>query len=309
MKAFRLYEAQGGLELKEAEMACPVLKPGECLIRVRAAGVTPTELHWYPTTHAKSGAPRHLAVPGHEFSGAVAGRGIQVVGFEIGDEVFGMNDWFAEGATAEFCTAKPAWIARKPARLTHAEAASAPIGALTAWQGLYDRAKLQSGERVLIHGGSGSVGVYAVQLAHAIGARVLTTASKRNQDLLVELGASQVIDYRSERFEEMARDIDVVFDAVGGDTLKRSWSVLKPGGRLVTIAPDSEGTSDERAKQAFFIVEPRGDQLAEIAGMFDAGKLRAFVDAAVPFEKAPEAYVGALAGRLGRGKIVIAIGT
>src|SRR5215831_1120932 len=137
-----------------------------------------------------------------------------------------MNDWYAQGASAEFCCAPPTAIARKPARLTHVEAASIPIDALTAWQGLFDRAHLQAGERVLIHGGAGGVGVLAIQLARLRGAHVLTTASGHDRDFLLRLGARQVIDYHTERFEDVAGNVDVVFDAVGGETLRRSWSVL-----------------------------------------------------------------------------------
>jgi NADPH:quinone reductase-like Zn-dependent oxidoreductase len=140
-----------------------------------------------------------------------------------------------------------------------------PIGALTAWQGLFERARLQAGERVLIHGGSGAVGVFAIQLARRTGAHVITTASSRNFDFLSQLGANEVIDYRLDRFEDRARDLDVVFDAVGGETLKRSWSLLKPQGRMVTIAADSEGTKDERIEKAFFIVEPNQKELTEIS--------------------------------------------
>src|SRR4030095_12701778 len=130
------------------------------------AGVIATELRWYPTTHTKTGGDRSSAIPGHEFSGVVAALGAGTGDWAVGDEIYGMNDWFAEGATAQFCLARPASVARKPERLSHAEAASVPISALTAWQGLLERARLRAGERVLIHGGAGSVGLFAVQLAH-----------------------------------------------------------------------------------------------------------------------------------------------
>src|SRR5207244_2617740 len=168
----------------------------------------------------------------------------------VGQEVFGMNDWYAQGATAEFCCAPPSAIAPKPARLTYVEAASVPIGALTAWQGLFDRARLQAGERVLVHGGAGAVGIFAIQLARLHGAHVTTTASARNLACVSQLGAEQVIDYRAVHFEDNIRDMDVIFDTVGGETLRRSWAVLKPGGRMITIAADSETTTDDRVKQA-----------------------------------------------------------
>jgi NADPH:quinone reductase-like Zn-dependent oxidoreductase len=292
-----------GLFLAEAKMPEPA--PGELLIRVCAVGITPTELQWQPTTHTKSGDVRRHAIPGHEFSGVVAavGAGADV---PVGQEVFGLNDWYADGACAEFCLTLPSAVARKPARLTHAEAASIPIAALTAWQGLYGRARLQSGERVLIHGGSGAVGVLAIQLARRRGAHVITTASARNCELLLQLGAEQVIDYRSQRFENVVRHVDVVFDTVGGATLDRSWDVLKPGGRLVTIAASGEATVSERAKQAFFIVEPNRQQLVEIAGQLEAGQLQPVVDAVVPFDQTAAAFAGSHSiPRRGCGRTVV----
>ena len=184
--------------LVSAEVKTPQPGRGEVLIRVHAVGVTHTELLWQPTTHTKSGENRRHAIPGHEFSGTIAAVGAGADG-AVGEEVFGMNDWYAQGATAEFCCAPPSAIALKPARLTHVEAASVPIDALTAWQGLFERAQLQAGERVLIHGGAGAVGVLAIQLARLHGAHVLTTASGHDRDFLLQLGAQQVIDYHTGR--------------------------------------------------------------------------------------------------------------
>jgi NADPH:quinone reductase-like Zn-dependent oxidoreductase len=235
--------------------------------------------------------------------------GQNVRDFKVGDEVYGMNDWFAEGATAEFCITLPQNVALKPATLSHEAAASAPIAALTAWQGLIDRAKLEPGERVLIHGGAGAVGLYAVQLAHIFGARVITTVSGRDIDLVKRLGADEAIDYEASRFEIEVKAVDVVFDAVGGETLERSWGVLKPDGRMITIAAGSEGATDQRVKDAFFIVEPNQKQLVEIGKQLDAGRLRAFVKTTVPLNKAPAAYSGRVTHKNGYGKIVIAVST
>jgi NADPH:quinone reductase-like Zn-dependent oxidoreductase len=259
--------------------------------------VTHTELLWQPTTHTKSGENRRHAIPGHEFSGTIAAVGPGADG-AVGEEVFGMNDWYAQGATAEYCCTLPSALAPRPARLTHVEAACVPIGALTAWQGLFERARLQAGERVLIHGGAGAVGVFAIQLACRRGAHVLTTASGRDRDFLLRLGAQQVIDYHTESFEDVARNVDVVFDAVGGSTLQRSWDVLGPGGRLVTIVSTVESPDDELAalqgragpRQAYFIVEPNRQQLCDIAAMLDAGQLQPIVSAVLPFAQAVAAY-------------------
>src|SRR5437868_1243304 len=309
MKAMQVTKAEQRAVLVLAELQKPEPGLGEILIHVHAAGVTPTELMWYPTTHTKSGTARMRAVPGHEFSGVIAAIGKNVQRFAVGDEVYGMNDWFMDGATAEFCITLPQNIARKPTTLSHEAAASVPIGALTAWQGLMERAKLEPGERVLIHGGAGAVGLYAVQLAQIRGAHVITTVSTQDIDFVKRLGAHEAIDHKASRFERAVRDVDVVFDAVGGDTLERSWGVLKPGGRMVTIAADSEGTADQRVKDAFFIVEPNQKQLVDIAKQLDAGQLRAFVKSIVPLNEASAAYTGAVTPKGGHGKIVIRVST
>ncbi|MGE0682109.1 MAG: NADP-dependent oxidoreductase [Candidatus Binatia bacterium] len=280
---------------------------GELLIRVYAAGVTPTELLWYPTTHSKNGERRSHAVPGHEFSGVIAAVGKDTVGFAIGQEVYGMNDWFSDGALAEYCITQPTSVALKPPSLTHVEAASVPIGALTAWQGLFDRARLQAGERILVHGGAGAVGVFALQLARLHGAHVTVTASARNLAFVSQLGAEQVIDYRAVRFENNVRDMDVVFDTVGGETLQRSWGVLKSGGRIITIAAESETTTDERVKQAFFIVKPNHEQLSQIGDLLEAGDLHPMVGAVLPLAQASAAYAGEVRQRRGCGKLVVAV--
>jgi NADPH:quinone reductase-like Zn-dependent oxidoreductase len=307
MKAMLLAESAPQPLLVERDVPRPELRHGEVLIRVCAAGVTPTELQWYPTSHWQNGDPRTGAVPCHEFSGEIAGLGDGVAGFTLGQEIYGMNDWFADGALAEYCVTQPDWIAPKPRRLTHPEAATVPIGALTAWQGLFDRAKLQPGEHVLVHGGAGAVGIFAIQLARSRGAQVTTTVSAHNVEFAKQLGANRVIDYKAVRFEKEVRDIDVVFDTVGGDTLRRSWGVLKPGGRMVTVAADIEYTRDERERQAYFIVEPNQQQLIETSRLLDAGELQAVVGRVLPFPQAADAFTGALP-KTARGKQVVTFG-
>jgi len=304
MKALRLVSSVPEPLLVEEEMPRPQPQTGEVVVRVHAVAVTPTELLWYPTSHTREGGPRHAAVLGHEFSGEIAECGEGVRDFAIGQEVYGMNDWFAEGALAEYCVTRPEWIANKPQGLSHEESASVPISALTAWQGLLERGRLQPRERVLIHGGTGAVGMFAVQLAHIHGARVITTVSGSNIALVKSLGADEALDYRGRPFEDFVREIDLVFDTVGGDTLRRSWQVLKPDGRLVTVAVDSESTSDERVRQAFFIVEPNREQLAKVGKLLEAGKLQTALDTVLPVSAATEAYTGTVA-RQGRGKLVI----
>ena len=222
MKAAYLSARAGAERLVVGELPRPTPEDGEALVRVMASGVTPTELQWFPTFNLASGQPRPFPVVlGHEFSGVVESVGPGVDSFRPGQEVFGMNDWFANGAQAEYCVAPAESLALKPRSLTHEQAAVAPISALTAWQGLLGRGKLSPGQRVLIHGGAGGVGVFAVQLARWRQAHVIATASAGNIEFVRSLGADEVIDYRATPFEKVVRDVDVIFDCVGGDTLER----------------------------------------------------------------------------------------
>jgi NADPH:quinone reductase-like Zn-dependent oxidoreductase len=307
MKAMQVNSTKQGPALICADVPQPEPGADEVLVQVHAAGVTPTELTWYTTSHNKEGSARTGAVPTHEFSGTIAALGKNVRGLSVGDAVYGLNDWFASGAAAEYCVTLPQNIVAKPTVLTHEAAATVPIAALTVWQGLLDRAKIQAGERILIHGGAGAVGLFAVQLAHRQGAYVITTVSARDAGFVKQLGAHEVIDYRAARFEAEVRDADVIFDTVGGETLSRSWSVLKAGGRMVTIAAGSESSSDQRVKDAFFIVEPNQSQLAQITKLIDAGHLKTFVKAVVPLSEAATAFDGSIKGSSGRGTIVISV--
>jgi NADPH:quinone reductase-like Zn-dependent oxidoreductase len=179
---------------------------------------------------------------------------------------------------------------------------------LTAWQGLFDRAKLQTGETVLVQGGAGSVGMFVVQLAKLYGAKVIATASARTLEVVRALGADEVIDYETERFEDRVLDVDVGFDTVGGETRTRTQAVLRRDGRMISIAADGEVTTDPVVRAAYFIVEPKREQMIEVARLLDAGKLRTFVDAAVPIEEAVKAYKGEVRRELGFGKVVVRVG-
>jgi NADPH:quinone reductase-like Zn-dependent oxidoreductase len=291
MKAVQL-RTRGGLEaIVVGDAPTPRPGAGEVMVRVHAAGITPTELLWEPTRTTRQGTPRPLPViPGHEFSGEVAALGAGVTDLAVGMSVYGMSDWFTDGAQAEFCTAPAAWVVPIPRTLDHAAAAATPISALTAWQGLFVRCGLSAGQHVLIHGGAGAVGGFAVQLARWTGARVTATASAHNSDFVRGLGADEVLDYRTTRFEDVVAGADAVFDTVGGETLARSWGVLKPGGRLVTIAASEEGAADERTLGAFFIVEANRSQLAEVARLIDGGALRPVVDKVFALAEAPAGY-------------------
>jgi NADPH:quinone reductase-like Zn-dependent oxidoreductase len=293
--------------LKVIDVAVPEPGANEVLIEVHAAGVIPAELAWYPTAHTPAGAERSNAVLAHEFSGIVAAVGAAVADVRLGAEVYGMNDWFTDGSTADYCITTAGAIAPKPDSLTHEQAASVPISALTAWQGLYERAQLKSGEHVLVHGGAGAVGAYAVQLARLRGARITATASAQNSEYVLAQGAERVIDYHSVPFETVLNNVDVVFDTIGGETLARSWQVLKPGGRMVTVASSTESISDERNKQAFFIVEPNREQLSEIGQLIGEGLIRTAVAAIIPMDDAPMAYRRTLAGPVAHGKVIVRI--
>ena len=307
MKAAYLTRYAGAEELVIGELPQPQPASGEVLVKVSASAVTPTEFNWSPTFKTRTGEPRSFPIVlGHEFSGVIQEVGEAVNGMGVGDAVYGMNDWFANGAQAEYCVAPAAAVARKPSTLDDAQAAVVPISALTAWQGLFERGRLKAGERVLIHGGAGGVGVFAVQLAHWRRAHVIATASAHNVDFVRSLGADEVVDYQTTPFEKVARNVDVVFDAVGGQTLDRSWGVLRSAGRLVTIAAQSEAMSEPRVRDAFFIVEPNQRQLTEVCRLVDSGTLRAFVEAVFGLEQAREAYARAKRGGM-RGKVALRV--
>jgi NADPH:quinone reductase-like Zn-dependent oxidoreductase len=261
------------------------------LVRVHATAITPTEFAWYPTFHTPEGGTRPFPIIlGHEFSGVVDAIGPACMGVQVGDPVYGLSDWFIDGAQADYCLTVPANIAPKPASLDHTLAAAAPISALTAWQALIDRAQLSEGQRVLVHGAAGGVGSFAVQVARHKNAQVIATASKANADFVAALGADEVIDYRTTPFETVVRDVDVVLDTVGGETRDRSWGILSKSGRLVTIAADAERLTQPRVRDAFFIVEPKRVQLIEIACLIDAGVIRPIVDTVFAMEHFRLAY-------------------
>ena len=307
MKAMFLNETGGPEKLVYGDAPEPEAGEGEVLIRVHATAVTPTEFDWFPTWKTATQAPRPFPIIlSHEFSGVVAACGPGVTDLGVGDAVYGLNDWFRNGAQAECCVARAAELSPKPQSLDHIHAAVVPISALTAWQGLFDRGGLRAGQRVLIHGAAGGVGSFATQLAHWRGAHVIATASAHNLAFVRSLGADEVVDYKATRFEDVAHDVDLVFDAVGGETLARSWALLKAGGTIVTVAAASEPATDPRVRDSFFIVEPRRAQLREIASLIDGGHLQAIVEAVLPLSEARQAYARARQGGM-RGKIVLRV--
>jgi NADPH:quinone reductase-like Zn-dependent oxidoreductase len=294
MKAVFLSSKCGSESLVLGDVPQPHPEAGDVLVRVHATAVTPAEFQWFPTWNTPAGKPRPFQVVlSHEFSGEVEALGAEVTTVKAGDPVYGLNDWFSNGAQAEYCVAPASAIALKPRTLDYIHSAVVPLSALTAWQGLFKRASLQSGQRVLIHGAAGGVGIFAVQLARWRGAHVIATASSLNLDFVRSLGANEVLDYQKTRFEDVVRDVDVVFDGVGGDTLDRSWEVLEKGGRLVTVASQSAENTGQRVRDAFMLVQADGSQLTEISNLIDAGELRVFIENVFPLAKAQEAYARA----------------
>lgn len=308
MKAVR-FHAYGGPEvLVVEEVPLPQPEPDEVLVRVLAAGVNP--LDWKVRAgHVREWLPHRLPlIPGWDLSGIVEAVGANATGFKKGDEVYGMLDFGRDGAYAEFVAARPRELAPKPWSIDHLQAGGVPLAALTAWQSLFDSGGLIAGQSVLIHGAAGGVGHYAVQMAKWKGARVIATASSNNAAFLRELGADQVIDYRSTRFEEAVRGVDMVLDTRGGEVQQRSWQVLKKGGILVATlgiasqeAPDAHGV-----RGVGILVHPDPEQLAQIAALIDAGKLRAVISTVLPLAEAARAHQLSEAGHV-RGKIVLQI--
>ncbi|MFF4354417.1 NADP-dependent oxidoreductase [Streptomyces sp. NPDC001530] len=298
---------RGGREQLMYEIAPrPVASAGEVLVAVRSASITLGELGWDATwtdSFDGSGSPRTPIIPSKEVSGVVAELGQEVTDWAVGDEVYGLIPFTRDGAAAEFVAVPAAVLAAKPPRLDHDRAAALPLAGLTAWQGLVGHGGLRSGSRVLVHGGAGGVGSVAVQLAAALGASVTATAAAGAADFVRELGAEQVVDYRTERFEEHVKDMDLVFDTVGGDTQDRSWQVLRPGGLLVSIVappdPSKEGG-------VFFVVEPDRAGLDELSRLVEVGKLNPRVDRVVPLAETARAYAALEDGHR-RGKIVLRV--
>jgi NADPH:quinone reductase-like Zn-dependent oxidoreductase len=308
MKAVRIHK-YGGPEVLQYEEA-PRPKPAatELLIRVHAAGVNPID--WYVREgHVKDIFPHSFPfVPGWDVSGILEEVGAGVTQFKPADEVYSVPDPLRDGAYAEYITVRESEVALKPKSLHHVHAAAVPLAALTAWQTLFDTAKLEPGQRVLIHAAAGGVGHFAVQLAKSKGAHVIATASTKNYELLRELGADETIDYTRQRFEDVARDIDVVLDLIGGDTQERSWQVLKKGGALLSIVqpPSAEKAKELGVRAAFVASHPNGAQLAEIGKLIDAGKIKPTIDRILPLSEARRAHELSQSGHT-RGKIVLRV--
>jgi NADPH:quinone reductase-like Zn-dependent oxidoreductase len=289
MKAVRVLEYGGPLVVDE--VPTPAIAGDELLVKVKSTAVN------YLDLVKASGTLRQILpialpwIPGHEFSGVVEQVGSDVAGWAPGDAVFGANE--IGGAYAEYLAVKPALVARKPSNLSFEEAASVPVAAQTAWQGLFTHGHLETGQTVLIHGGAGAVGSYAVQLASHAGATVIATASGDDEPYLTSLGASRVVNYREAQFEKVLREkVDLVFDLIGGETQKRSFLVLKEGGHLVaaTQPVSPEETAKHRVSGAMMRLAPSGEGLGRLARLLEEGTLRPDVASVYALPDAAQAW-------------------
>lgn len=306
MKAVRLHAYGGAENLKYEDAPAPVAGAGQLVVKVMAAGVNPVD--WKIRSGAFAGG-RAITTPlvlGYDVSGVVESVGEGVTKFKVGDEVFAYLSLQRGGGYSEQALVLETEAALRPKSVDHAHSAAVPLAALTAWQALVETAKLEKGQTVLVHAGAGGVGHFAVQIAKARGARVIATASESNLAFLKELGADVVIDYRAQKFEDVAKDVDVVLDPMGGDTQERSIGVVKPGGFLVSIVqpPSPEKLKARGINGRVILVRPDGQQLAELAKMIDAGQIKPHVSAELPLRDAAKAQEMSATGRT-RGKIVL----
>jgi NADPH:quinone reductase-like Zn-dependent oxidoreductase len=311
MNAVRIHNYGGPEVLKYEDAPRPQPAKGEVLIQVHATSVNPID--WkvragYMKDFISHSLPLIL---GWDVSGVieeVATNSAAGGRFKKGDEVYSLPDHTRNGAYAEYIVVRESEVALKPNALHHVRAAAVPLAALTAWQALFDTAQLQPGQRVLIHGAAGGVGHFAVQLAKWKCAHVIGTASAKNHEKLYQLGADELIDYTTQRFENVARNIDVVLDTIGGDTQERSWNVLKKSGILVSLvqAPSENKAKEHGVHGIRLGAQANGRKLAEIAKIIDSGKVAPVIDRILPLSEARRAHELSQSGHT-RGKIVLRV--
>jgi NADPH:quinone reductase-like Zn-dependent oxidoreductase len=297
VRAVRLHPPGGldGLVLERIDTPQP--GTGEALVAVHAAAITRDELDW-PTD-------RLPAIPSYELSGTVAAVGPGVEEPLVGTEVWALTGFDRDGAAADYAVVPTAFLAPKPTTLGHVESAAVPLAGLSAWQGLFEHGALAAGQRVLIHGAAGGVGHLAVQLARERGAHVIATTSTGVLD--AALAVDELIDDAATPFDATVHDVDLVFDTAGGDRLRRSAGVLRPGGRLVSIAAEPPPERGGEIGSVYFVVEPNREQLVELARRVDDGRLRPLIDQVFPLERAREAFARVAQGGK-RGKVVLRVG-
>jgi NADPH:quinone reductase-like Zn-dependent oxidoreductase len=292
--------------LKIEQVARPEPKENQALARVIASSVNPADPLTLSGKYAKEFDTHLPLIPGYDIGGIVEKVGARVTKLKVGDAVYGYPTY--GGGWAEYVCVSEGEVSKKPSSLNFADASAVPMGALTAWQALVDAAQLHEGQTILIHGGSGGVGSFAIQIAKTRGARVIATASTANQDFLKQLGADVAIDYTKQKFEDAAKDVDAVLDPVGKDTLARSYGVVKKGGIVMSlVAPTDPIELKKREIRGVFIsVQPDAEDLGEIARLIDAGKIKPIVTKILPLSDAIAAQEQAATHHT-RGKVVLKI--
>lgn len=330
MKALILKKYGGPDQVVFADIPKPALKPDEILVRVHAVGLNPID-NMIPKGSFKPILRFQLpATLGSDLAGVVVETGSRVTSFKAGDAVFASIFDLGIGSLAEFAVVPESAAAPKPSNLDFVQAASIPMVGLTVWQALKERARVKPGQKVFVPAGSGGIGTFAIQLAKHLGAKVGTTTSTANVDLVRSLGADEVIDYKKQEFEHLLRDYDVVLGTIKGDTLEKSLRILRPNSRIVSLIgpPDMafarargmnffmkfvfgllsggiiRGAKKRGAEYSFLFVHPDGGQLAEIGKLIEAGKIRPVIDKVFPFSEAKEALSYLEKGRA-RGKVVV----
>jgi NADPH:quinone reductase-like Zn-dependent oxidoreductase len=308
MKAIVIHEYGGPEVLKYEDVPRPEPTDDQLLVLVLAAGVNPVDGMIRSGMFAKEGNRAFPIILGGDVAGVVDKVGSKVTKFKANDPVFAYVSLDNSGGYAQYALVTEREAAPKPKSLTYVEAAAVPIVALTAWQALIDAAKLGSGQTVLIHGGSGGVGSFAIQIAKARGAKVIATASTANQELLKQLGADVAIDYTKQKFEDVAKDVDVVLDSIGKDTLARSYGTVKRGGIIVSLVarPKQSELEKHGIRGAALSVDPNSDELAEIGKLIDQKKIKVIVSQTFPLSEAMKAQEQVASGHT-RGKIVLKI--
>ena len=308
MKAIVVHEYGGPEVLKYEDVPRPEPKEDQILVHVIAAGVNPVDDASRSEKYAKFFRITLPFIPGYDIAGVVEKTGSKITKFKPGDSVYAYLSLKDGGGYAEYAVVTEAEAAPKPKSLNYESAAAVPVVALTAWQALIDTAKLSAGQTVLIHGGSGGVGSFAIQIAKARGAKVIATASTANQDLLKQLGADVAIDYTKQKFEDVAKNVDLVLDSVGKDTLARSYGVVKKGGFIVTLVArmDQAELDKHEIRGASLGVEPNSKELADIGKLIDENKIKVIVSQTFPLADAVKAQEQIATGHT-RGKIVLKV--
>lgn len=307
MKAIRFHEYGGFDVLKFEDVPRPEPQPGEVLIQVRAASVNPFDLAVREGWLASMIPLQLPAICGVDVAGRVIAMGQGVTDFSIGQDVYGFMSNYS-GAYAEYAAIATGSIAPQPQTLDYVQAASVPLAATAAWQALLEAGGLKERQKVLIHGASGGVGTFAVQLAKLRGAHILATTSGQNVEYVQRLGADEVIDYNTTPFETVADSVDVVLDLIGGETQQRSWDVLKAGGMLVSLLtpPSQENAAKYGVRVAFLGAQPTTGLLKELTHLLDTGQIKPHVEKVFPLEQARQAQELKRSGST-RGKIVLKI--